>query len=311
MTAIGRRTFLTAAAVLATAPKAALSSQHAFVSDPKDLFLTPQDHLKAYVKLVGSIAAEMLYTHYQGVLYAIIPNEVPMPLVRFEALGKARWTPQPNGSYLRKSHDIGFFGDLETRLPVDVLRNPYTKREVRPLHYKNGRGETLYTVNGPQLPWAGAQTVGEAVPFAPDWTISGNEIWVDDEVFGERESWLAPKDWPEASSGERIHIRSTVTSKGTVSELSDATVSSAHCTIIWTGLFPWLPWLLMGQRPGFLLWRSIGRKIRSPDEASGRILDFIAKREPEYLTSEDPWMDRKNSWIDYSKSASGGKEKAR
>jgi hypothetical protein len=102
-----------------------------------------------------------------------------------------------------------------------------------------------------------------------------------------------------------MHIRSTVTSKGYVSELTNSSLSSARCTIIWTGLFPWLPWLLMGQRPGFLLWRSIGRKIRSPGEASSRILNYIAEREPDYLTAEDPWMDRKNSWIDYSRSKAG------
>jgi hypothetical protein len=180
---------------------------------------------------------------------------------------------------------------------------------VRPLHYKNGRGETLYTARGPRLPWSGAQTGAENIPFAPEWTISGNEIWVDDEVSGERESWLSPKDWPQASSGAKIQIRSTVTSKGYVSDLVDPKVSSGRCTGIWTGLFPWLPWLLMGQRPGFLLWRSIGRKIRSPAEASPRILDFIAKREPGYLTTEDPWMDRKNSWIDYSKADGGRRER--
>jgi hypothetical protein len=304
MVALSRRSFVAGTAVLVSVPSAAFGREGA-QAEPERLFRTPQDNLRAYVKLVGSTAAEMLYTHYQGVLYGVIPNEVPMPLVRFEALGKARWTPQQDGSYLRKSHDLGFFGDLKTRMPIDNFLNPYTKESVRPLHYKNGRGETLYTRTGPRLPWAGAKTADEAVPFAPDWTVSGDEIWVDDEVSGERESWLSPKEWPRASSGERMHIRSTVTSKGYVSELTNSSLSSARCTIIWTGLFPWLPWLLMGQRPGFLLWRSIGRKIRSPGEASSRILNYIAEREPNYLTAEDPWMDRKNSWIDYSRSKAG------
>jgi hypothetical protein len=311
VTEVARRSFLGGAAAAAAMPGVGIAAglKVAQSPDPKRLFRTPEDHLRAYVKLVGSTAPEMLYTHYQGVLYSVIANEVPRPLVRFEALGKARWTPRPDGSFLRKSHDLGFFGDLETRLPIDVFRNPHTNRDVRPLHYKNGRGETLYTRAGPRLPWAGAQTGDKAATFQPDWTISGDEIWVDDEVSGERESWLSPKDWPQASAGEKMHIRSTVTSKGSVSELINPKVSAGRCTIIWTGLFPWLPWLLMGQRPGFLLWRSVGRKIRTPEEASQRILDFIAEREPGYLTSEDPWMDRKNSWIDYSKARAGDRKR--
>jgi hypothetical protein len=301
MSTLGRRAFMGAAAGAAAVPSAVIAKPWA--ADRESLFTTAADHLKAYVRLVGSTAPEMLYTHYQGVLYGVIANDVPMPLVRFEALGKARWTPQPDGSYLRKSHDLGFFGDLRTRQPLDRWHNPYIKEDVRPLHYKNGRGETLYTTTGPRLPWgkdAKASDAGKS--FAPDWTVSGDEIWVDDEVFGERESWLSPTQWPRASSGPRIYIRSTVVSKGFVSELTDATVSSARCTGMWTGLFPWLPWLHMGQRPGFLLWRSVGRKIRTPQEASPRILDFIARREPRYLIDEEPWLDRKNSWIDYAKS---------
>ncbi|MGJ8563079.1 MAG: DUF1838 family protein [Alphaproteobacteria bacterium] len=262
---------------------------------------TPQQNLDAYVTLIGSRAAEMRYTHYQGVLYGVVANDIPKPLMRFEALGKVRWTPQADGSYLRKSHDLGFFGDYETRQPIDSFINPYTGLETQPLHYKNGRGETLYTVNGPRLPWSGAKSNEDARPFKPDWVISGDEIWVDDEVSGERESWLNPSDWPKASSGENIYIRSTVTNKGFVSELSNPNIMAGRCTGIWTGFFPWLPWMLMGQKPGFLLWRSIARKIASPEEASDRILSFIDEREPDYLKLEDPWMERKNSWIDYTK----------
>lgn len=296
MNSINRRAAL---AGIGTVPLLAHVSA-ASAATPLDLS-TPKQNLNAYVKLIGSLAAEMLYTHYQGVLYAIIANEIPQPLMRFEALGKVRWTPQLDGSYLRKSHDLGFFGDLGSRQPIDSYKNPYTGKTVQPFHYKNGRGETLYTVNGPRLPWKGAASADDAVPFKPDWAMSGDELWVDDEVSGERDSWLNPADWPKASSGNRIYIRSTVTSKGYISELQDPAISAARCTGIWTGFFPWLPWLLMGQRPGFLLWRSVARKIKSPEEASSRILSFIAEREPDYLTLEDPWMERKNSWIDYTK----------
>lgn len=264
-------------------------------------FQSPQENLDAYVKLIGSLEAQMLYTHYQGILYAVIANDIPKPLMRFEALGKVRWTPQNDGTYLRKSHDMGFFGHLETRQPIDSYINPYTKQNVTPVHYKNGRGETLYTVNGPRLPWDNAVSNDDAKPFLPDWSRSGDEIWIDDDISGERESWLDPQKWPLASSGEKIFIRSTVTSKGYLSELSDPAIKFARCTGVWTGFFPWLPWLLMGQRPGFLMWRSIARKIQSPNEASDRILSFIDEREPDYLKLEDPWMERKNSWIDYTK----------
>ncbi len=264
-------------------------------------FSTPQANLEAYVKLVGSIASAIKYTHYQGTLYAVIAGKIPKPLLRFEALGKARWTPQEDGSYLRKSHDIGFFGDLETREPIYEYPNPLNGRNTVPLHYRNGRGETLYTAQGPRLPWRGTDQEDERGPFAPDWTVSGDGVWVNDEVSGERDSWLDPEDWPLASSGKKIQIRSTVTSKGRLSQLQDPDIMSGDCTIVWTGLFPWLPWMQMGQQPGFLLWRSIGRKIDASDEASTRILDYIAKHQPNYLTVEDPWMDRKNSWIDYAK----------
>jgi hypothetical protein len=161
MVALSRRSFVAGTAVLASVPSAAFGREGAR-AEPERLFRTPQDNLRAYVKLVGSTAAEMLYTHYQGVLYGVIPNEVPMPLVRFEALGKARWTPQQDGSYLRKSHDLGFFGDLKTRMPIDNFLNPYTKESVRPLHYKNGRGETLYTANRPAAAMGGSENGGRS-----------------------------------------------------------------------------------------------------------------------------------------------------
>jgi hypothetical protein len=143
-----------------------------------------------------------------------------------------------------------------------------------------------------------------SIPFTPDWVVSGDEIWLDEDTGGERENWLSPNEWPLASSGARFRARSIVSSKGLLSEIANKRKTSGRCTIFWTGLFPWLPWMQMGQRPGYLLWRSIGRKIRHPNEASPRILDFIAAREPDYLTLEDPWMDRKNSWIDFASSGS-------
>ena len=44
-------------------------------------------------------------------------------------------------------------------------------------------------------------------------------------------------------------------------DVLDPRLSNAPCSFTYEAIFGWLPWLLMGQRPGHLSWRATGLKL--------------------------------------------------
>jgi hypothetical protein len=77
----------------------------------------------------------------------------------------------------------------------------------------------------------------------------------------------------------------------------DPRVSSAACTGSWTRIGPWLPWMLLGARPGHLFYRSATKKLQSIEQLSPTVRDYTAKRYPEFLEfPKDYSMPMESSW---------------
>ncbi len=259
---------------------------------------SPEDNLRAYVKLRGSLVAQTVLKWSRGTLFCLIPGQTPRPLLGYQTLVRAFWEPAPAGFQYRY-YNLGFFSDLDTGAAVDVFENPYTGRKVRPMTLRDGPAGAVYTSRGLQMPGQSFAELADRPPFILPWVVSGDDIWVSFGFGGERDSPLTPDEWPLASTGERLHSYTQVTYQGRVSELQDSAVNSVAYRFISLGITSWLPWLLMGQRPGFLLWHSMGRKISSLDETSPVLRAFLAARFPDFLTSSAPWASNEDVWTRY------------
>ena len=256
----------------------------------------PADNLRALVKLRGNATGSPVFFWYSGRVTGFTPGEASKPLYHIEGLIRSTWTEQEDGSYMYLAHDMGFVGEVETGEPVVCLAKPYTGETVQPIDTRDGPLRGTYTVHGVLR---GGQKPDPTKKLILPWTVSGDDLWIETDLGFTQPNPLQPNEWPKASSGETIQIRFQNTYKGRMSELSDPNITSAPATAIYAGHTSWPPWLLMGQTPGFISSKAIGRKLANPDEISPVVLDYIEKHVPDFLSNTMPWTENANGWEHY------------
>jgi hypothetical protein len=68
----------------------------------------------------------------------------------------------------------------------------------------------------------------------------------------------------------------------------------------WTRLGPYLPWMLMGQSPGHIFYRSTTKKITGPSELPKSLVAYTKKKFPAFLEfPTDFSLPIENSWDVY------------
>lgn len=291
MRSLSRRTLITVSSAAALTLTAGASRSQTSLN-----LMDPADNLRALVKLRGDSTGAPVFFWYSGRVTGFIPGEASKPLYHIEGLIRSTWTEQEDGSYMYLAHDMGFVGDLKTGEPIESMTNPYTGEVVQPIDTRDGPLRGTYTVHGVLR---GNQKPDPEKKLILPWTVSGDDLWIETNLGFTQPNPLQPNEWPKASSGETIQIRFQNTYKGRMSELSDPGITSAPATAIYAGHTSWPPWLLMGQTPGFISSKAIGRKLASPDEISPVVLGYIEKHVPGFLSNTMPWTENANGWEHY------------
>jgi len=274
MTQFSRRSLIGAAAVSGLNWRFAHGTSFINFSDAGE-------ELRAYVKLVGSTEAAAVHYFYSGKIYGLVPGEDSQPIMGFAGLAKNIWKPLDDGNFAQRIFDIGYFADLERGEPIDEFFNPFTKKVNRPVHYANGPNEFIRKAE------------------KRNWQISGDDVWLEESLAFKMPNWLDPNVWPLASTGETLRFRYTNTYRGKLSDLKNPRIVSATSLLGWNAVTDWYPFMLMGQRPGFLHWISQGRKINNFSEVPQQTLQYLEANFPNYLSLEAPWAEQVNNYVQY------------
>lgn len=287
MTFLDRRTFLGAASALpflsvATATVAESNNTSTF-SD-----LTREETLQTYVRLIGSTQPAVCYTWFSGHLWGVTPDRTPAPLVSVEGLAKNVWRVSEDNVMSQQNFDLGFFGDVESGDILDEFVNPFTGETVAPYHYLYGGGTSRYTEGGIQ---SGENTT----PIEPRWIVSGDQVWVDETMHASIPNPFDPVLWPRESSGDQFRFGSTSTYVANAAHLLDPSRSAVPYQLSWNSLTSWEPWLLMGDAPGYVMWRATGRKLTDLSEAPARIREYAERTVPGYLENQVPWAGTRST----------------
>lgn len=296
MNKLRRRKFLGTVSAIAAIGASTLNQAH--TSDHREIdFNDPDDGLKANVKLRGSLANEWVWRHYWGDVLAVHPEGAPIPLFKFQGLIKAKWTNNGDGTHTELLYDTSAFLDKDSEEILSVFKNPITGQSNDVIQVWDGPSSTTLTRNGPVFPWTQSPPTE---PVVLPWNVNDGHVWLSDEAVFERPHPLQPNEWPLASSGEKTVSSINLTLSGRLEDLENPELMSAPHDMNWVSMRSWLPWLLMGQRPGLLMTRGIGRKISGPEALPAKMLEIIEQQQPNYLTSEAPWDKPMNSWQRYA-----------
>lgn len=293
----GRRNFLQQAVALGGA--AALP---AAVAAPLNLDMAvPQDNMTAYLKMRASVATGEVFFWFTGGLDLAVPGEPIAPIITVESLLRRQVNRLDGGVFQITDWEATVYRDPHSGEIASDIRNPVTGRSVQPLHYREGpvpfefRADRQPRLIGMENPFHEKDQ-----PFSYPSKRVGDDLWMTkSSYFSNRAHWLKIDEWPLEAPAENINVASISTLQASWSDIVNPEMASVPTNFHYQATSGWLPWMLMGQRPGFVIWHESGKKLASLDEAPADTLAAMERIHPQWFRRPVPWDGFTNMFLQY------------
>ena len=284
--------FAAAAAGLAGRTSAAQPDRFATALDFDGAFdpKRPEHNTLAFCKLMSDTRDGVETCGYcKGAVLAYVgPTRRLEPLFGFEGFGMTR-TFQTGDYAWRKLHkEVAYYTDLKTGEVIDEWHNPFLDEPVKVAHVHND------VVNST---WAPTYSFGVGpskvtYPFVFPWLVMGDNAVVDFGVNTTHPAVLQPEEWPRESHGEITQVYEAIQVHASLSDLMDPAQTQVQASGSWQRIAPWLPWMLMGERSGHLVYKTVTRRMKEGVEGlPAHIREYTAAHYPDYFTAPTEWQE--------------------
>jgi hypothetical protein len=286
---------LASAALLGAAANAAVKPTPAPKSAREPArFDDPVWNREASARLQADTNGEQVYGHCSGIVTGVRPGEAVRPLFGFEVFSTIRVLRQADGSYQRMTKEAVFYTDTATGQILDEWDNPYTNERVRVVDVANDPYNWIIasTLQPPALP--GIVTTGQAVPggkpFLMKWAVFGPDtLTVTEDFHGYFPNLLDPAKWLRESSGPMVQSSELFRYFISREILENPENTHVPHNGSWVRIQPWLPWMLMGQTPGHIMYDGIFRPSRTLDYHPPAVIERIKAKYPSFMTAPTTW----------------------
>lgn len=322
--ALGRRQALSAfgAITLGAGSFAAGSAASAAVpkSDGGLDYTDPKDNLYAFAKIQSSFD-EPAIGCFHGLMYMRTGTNRMIPAFGYEGTGvlQARW--EEDGTLTRVSRETGYFTDLVTGEILETWDNPITGETVPVYHFYNPllvrRMDFKMSsfnfgkeTDAPTLMNEGTVFPDETgdIPFVmPFQQFGDDDLMLNWDYTHEYTNPVTPEGWPQSSTGARINPSEHFTFNVSKAELEDRSLPRARFRAGFSRISQAWPWMKMGGSGAEdvqLFGRMFSHKgLPGTQEVRPKVLAYIEKHAPEYLTLPDKWeMEsfRVDTWSCYA-----------
>ena len=251
-------------------------------------FEDPAENLKNFVRLTGSADPEdEVFGWFGGTIFSVVGDKALTPLVDVEGFGVMRSVALENGNFRLFNRELAFYKDPKTKQFIDVWENPVTgeKCDVSPIHNAVVNAEIA-----PIIKQDFDGTIVE-IPFKPPWDILEETAMSTFEIHTAFPNPMSPNVWKKESAGPITRISEVFQRSTPLAQLADTGNPSVDYVGTWTRLGPWLPWMLMGQREGHVMYRTFTKKMKSYDNLSAELRALTEERYPEYTSApgDETW----------------------
>lgn len=307
-----------AAGTSAFSPASGAASKAAAASGAVDL-TNPRDNLYAFGKIWAGYA-EPVIGAFHGLMYARIDGRRMIPLFNYLGTGVLQAKIVENGDLMIKSRETGYFSDLRTGEILEVWDNPFTGEKNEVYHFYNdvlggrlgdeipkflvgGEGSAPTLMNeGTAFPDANGK-----YPFLLPFTQAGDLMMMSWDYAHDYVNPVTPEGWPTYSTGAKITPSEHFTFNFSRRDLDDRSLPTLRFNAGFTRLSePW-PFMRMGKSPlrnMTLFGRMFSHKgLKGYDEVPRKMLDYIEKNAPEYLTLPKEWPvtnSRMDTWSTFA-----------
>jgi hypothetical protein len=236
-------------------------------------FSDPAVNLRQLVRMQGSLREEDVPWWFTGVIFAVVGEQQPRPLVRFEGM-EVYWFRRLEDGFLLGGNTVTFFRDFETNEFLREFRNPWTGAldEVRPA-VQGGNLGFRYARNGI---WP-ARLSGEALGSVPEgslrlqWHALGEHVWLQHQTV------YPPGVPPMHGQRQTMFVARE--------RLLDERIAALPAVFSSTVFMGWLKWMNMKDRPGHVIWHASGAKLRSIAELPREYREHAEREFPERMTA--------------------------
>lgn len=214
----------------------------------------PADRIQMHRKLRFRSDDGLVWWWLQGPKYGQVGTTLT-PLFTIVVGTLQRVRQRADGGFDLTSLEMVFLADVETGAPLTEWRNPYTGETLPvkfdPLGPNTARYDAA-NVREKRTEIGGSRLESSARTSEP--LIVGDDVFVRDE--SNARVWSPGRTTPfEVNDISAYH--------GSLRELTDPAVTSAHATVVFAEVTGWQRWMGMGERPGNLTSRSTGAKVGS------------------------------------------------
>lgn len=292
-----RRTLLTGAGTMMASPLMAGAALGAAEQDLATRIQDPGETLRLYVKLNADASGKAVYGWFSGHVYAINQGQITTPLFGIEGYGMGWSAPQAGGSFRQIWKEVGFYKDLKTGAILETWHNPLNKAACQVMHIHNRSvNATMVPVGqavslpGMELALGGdlSQPPGATQPFSLPWFVHGDTVacTMDSRMSGPHP--LNPIEWPRESSGPRHSVTEFLMHYASLKDLLSPRITSVSAVAHWTRICAWLPWMLMGQAPGQLIYRAVSKKVSRFEDIPEHLRVYAKAHYPDFLALSTP-----------------------
>lgn len=252
--------------------------------------LSSAGQLDAFMRIRADSSGKPVFANWWVTVFAVLPGERPRPILRLEGFNVGRFVKTPEGGHDFITREVAYYRDLGTWQILSEWNNPFTNEKNQVLHVLNDPVNSRYAA--PDQPNA------TRLPFM----VSGNDVFLRLDIPLQYPNPLTPAEYPAESSGPMYLASEHFTFFAKKSDLDNRALTSVPSTWAWARTGPWLPWMKMGQRPGYLLYSGHGRKFEKFEDLPADIRDHTQKNHPEYMTAPSTYVTpNETSWTYYKK----------
>lgn len=230
-------------------------------------FTDPRVNVRTHVRMVGSLAEEMVISFMRLNIYAFTGEGNFLPMFTMNNLLVDYWEPLGDDEYQMTKFEAGVYTTIDGREPLEEFVNPVTGKTL-PIHnFRLGPVPRLYTPDG--------YIVMSYNPNPLPIEVIGDRVFLATQSMESMPSMLEP--------GATTYVNSFMTFSSPVASVLDPNLNSLPVHMQLQNFNHWAPWMDMAGQPGGTVARGFGTKVESFDALPPGVLAGFERHVPEIL----------------------------
>ena len=247
--------------------------------DPELDLDDPDVNFNAMLKIRGDIAENDFFFAFPGVAWAMVPQEGNVRCFRTFGLGAGR-IEKVGEDWRIYNREVLYYLDAETGEILQEWSNPFLGgKKVEVFHIANDPVNGVFQRHG-------SWVLSPPYPYV----AYGDDIVFQWDFYIYREADMSREAYPLYSYGDMDQHAELWGIQGRKSDVLNPDITSGQCTLSWSRVAGWLPFMEMGNSPGNMVFHSHCVKLLGGvTELPRYILDYTEKNYPTYLTAPTEW----------------------